>query len=109
MLLSDFDIATLNGDQNEYGTEYFASRNYWDDRNRTAMDDLESLLYTMWSISSIPIGGPSGKFPEGKMLAQCMREKSEKAYLKVYNEMVLDTELHTIKFTKFAHSFVGQI
>lgn len=89
----------MNGEQNDYGTAFFASSNYWADRNRTAMDDLESLMYTIWSVAGIPMGGPSGKYPEGQKLAECLRDRVEGTYMKVRYEIALDTELHTIKFT----------
>lgn len=77
----------MNAAQNDFGTEFFASANYFANRNRTAMDDVESLLYTMWSVSGVPMGGPSGKYPEGKALLQSLNDGTQEAWMLVRSEI----------------------
>lgn len=68
---SDFDSGTLNGDQNKAHTPKFASMNFYSDRQRSAMDDFQSLVLSIWHVANIEIG-ESFK-PEGFVL--CEREK----------------------------------
>lgn len=35
---SDFDVATLNGNQNDYGTALYASKNFWHEKDRRPME-----------------------------------------------------------------------
>lgn len=51
--LTDFDLSTLNDAQNEGHTPMFASKNFYPQKPRTAMGDLESLVYSMWYISDV--------------------------------------------------------
>lgn len=84
---SDFDLATLNGKQNDYATALYASKNFWQEKNRTAMDDLESLLYTMWSVAGVPVGGPYGKYPEGRAHLDRYLEYKEDEWMMVCNKL----------------------
>lgn len=77
---SDFDAAALNGETRFQGTRMFASSTTFDQRVeavgiRQPMDDLESLIYTIWYVDGVPMGRAFGRdFPEGYALL-----KSKKA------------------------------
>lgn len=80
-LKPDFNAATINGEQSNYATLEFASANFYkfifqpfSDCKRYAMDDLESLSYSMWHVSGIPVGMWKWLFgvgiPEGCLLSR---------------------------------------
>lgn len=53
---TDFDISTIGDERTKCATPMYASLNYFKNRNdphRTSKDDLESLVYTMWSIAGV--------------------------------------------------------
>lgn len=56
----DFDMASLNGESNSGCTELFASSRKWENQSRNAMDDLESLVYSIWYIEGINSWQPDG-------------------------------------------------
>lgn len=49
-------MATLNGGQNWGHTKMFASTAFHANRDRYPIDDLESLVFSMWYIAGIPLG-----------------------------------------------------
>ncbi|XP_031637196.1 tyrosine-protein kinase Lyn-like [Contarinia nasturtii] len=53
--ISDFNLATINGAQNKGKTLLFASANFFADKSRFAMDDLESLIYSLWYLAGVPL------------------------------------------------------
>lgn len=97
---SDFDASTLNGNQNEYGTALYASKNYWLEKPRTAMDDLESLLYTMWSVAGVPVGGPDGNYPEGIEYLDRYLKYTADAWMMVCNELCTVVTCIILKFLR---------
>lgn len=57
----DFDIATFNGEQTEHGSGLFASSGYWKGTGKRGyMNNLESLVYTIWYIERIHYNQPAG-------------------------------------------------
>lgn len=56
----DFDMSTVMGGQIRDGTNTFASSRWWAKQNRTAMDDIESLVFTIWHIEHIHLNDPAG-------------------------------------------------
>lgn len=52
---SDFDLSTLNGERNWGCTAVFATARYYGNHTRHPMDDLESLVYSIWWISGVPM------------------------------------------------------
>lgn len=72
----DFDISTIGDERTKHATQMYASSNFFEnkeDPQRSSKDDLESLVYTMWSIAGIkrdPYQGRSGlvETPEGLSL-----------------------------------------
>lgn len=51
------------------------------------MDDLESLLYTMWSVAGVPVGGPDGNYPEGRAYLDHYLKYTEDAWIMVCNDL----------------------
>lgn len=52
---SDFDWAALDFGQTLGESPVFASRNFCMGLDRYPMDDLESLVYTMWYVTGVPM------------------------------------------------------
>ncbi|XP_031631368.1 uncharacterized protein LOC116345816 [Contarinia nasturtii] len=79
VFVGDFDLATLNGKQGKGGTLKYASAHKFNNQSRTAMDDLESLIYTFFHMESIFVDMPFGyivsnqtaKENEAFILEQC--------------------------------------
>lgn len=78
----DFNIATLKGKQIQAGTLKFASANFFSlfsRKRRYAMDDLESLSYSMCHVAGIPLGEWTWLFgvgiPEGFLLSRYTDKK----------------------------------
>lgn len=71
-LRSDFDLGTLNGDQNKAHTSKFASMGFHEGRERSAMDDFQSLVLSIWHVAGIELGGSSDGSgePEGFVLSE---------------------------------------
>lgn len=64
-------MATVNGNPSTDHSEMFASTGYYENRVRHAMDDLESLVFSMWYIAGIPLGisNEHTQEAEGKVLS----------------------------------------
>lgn len=62
----DFDVSSLNGAAFWCYSQLFASSSKFEFKVRYAMDDLESLVYTMWYVAGFPM---DPKKPEGSNLA----------------------------------------
>ncbi|XP_031631549.1 probable casein kinase I homolog ECU11_1980 [Contarinia nasturtii] len=60
VFISDFDNAALPGKIHKIATRKFASSGWWAGNNRRAMDDLESLVYTIWYMVGINSFEPEG-------------------------------------------------
>lgn len=76
---ADFDIATLNGAYTNDGTLKYASSRYHDGKKqRYELDDLESLMYTMWELA-----GCIGYKPYGLGLLQSKNENRVKSKVMV--------------------------
>lgn len=71
----DFDVASLNVHQNWGHTKKFASTAFYEIRDRYPIDDMESLVFSMWYIAGIPIGISNifGKRTEGEVLMKMKR------------------------------------
>lgn len=67
-LQSDFNIATKNNEQNKGRTFLFASSNWFANKSRHSMDDLESLVFSIWSIACVPGEKCDMQVPEGLVL-----------------------------------------
>lgn len=67
VILSDFDLATVNGDPQNGCTLKFASRNLFANKSRSAIDDLESLVYSMSFLAGVPFEPARNheQFPDG--------------------------------------------
>lgn len=64
-LKSDFDLASLERIcTHQDHTPRFASANFYEGKPRYPMDDLESLIYSMWYIAGVPAGRPYMPFNE---------------------------------------------
>lgn len=75
LYMIDFDLAAIDGNNTKGGTKKFGSANFYRSHRRTPMDDLESLIYSLWHVSGISLGK---KKYIGSSLAegQIMKEKS---------------------------------
>lgn len=62
----DFDVSTLNGKAFWCYSSMFSSSSKYALKTRFAIDDLESLVYTMWYVAGFPM---DPKKPEGSNLA----------------------------------------
>lgn len=78
---TDFDLSTIGSSQTEAHTKMFASSGFYANEDDTpctrgAVDDIESLVYSMWYVAGIPVGRPyfADEKPEGMVLAQCKRK-----------------------------------
>lgn len=91
----DFDISTIGAERTKHATAMFGSMNYFknpDDPHRTAMDDLESLVYSMWFIAGVErdrYEGKSGQLdartPEGLSLFASIKKEGPAAKFVVSN------------------------
>lgn len=72
-------MAAVNGAQNKGHTLLFASRNFFANKSRSAMDDLESLVYSISFLAGVPL--EPGKnhepfpdvMPEGYVLCENLK------------------------------------
>lgn len=80
----DFDLSTLNGEQNWGHTPTFASIGYYQIQDRHEMDDLESLIFSIWYIAGVPMcrSDDYGN-PEGYVLYKCLENGNEQAESKM--------------------------
>lgn len=73
----DFDLSTLNGTQNEGHTTLFASSNFYLEKDRMPMDDLESLVYSIWYIADVPmVRDWADEKTEGVLLSKCNKRQA---------------------------------
>lgn len=49
----DFDMASVDGEEGKGFTLPFASSNLFDNKTRTAIDDIQSLIFSMWYIADM--------------------------------------------------------
>lgn len=67
---SDFDEAAIDGSNRSLGySNMFASTGFYENRHQYPMDDLESLVFSIWYIASVPLGitNETVKQPEGQV------------------------------------------
>lgn len=88
-------MATVNGSPSTGHSEMFASTGYYENRIRNAMDDLESLVFSIWYIAGIPLG--ISNEAEGKVLSR--EKKAGKA-----QERILVSE-HFMQLLKTSSEF----
>lgn len=73
-------MAAVNGVENNGHTLLFASRNFFANKSRSAMDDLESLVYSISFLAGVPLdpGKNHQKFPdvlpEGYVLCENLKK-----------------------------------
>lgn len=79
--LKDFNTASLDGKDKRGHTVSFASSNFFQNKPRTPMDDLESLVFSLWNAAGDK-GGFFSRF-EGKTLAECKKNKTAKEIMEV--------------------------
>ncbi|XP_031624043.1 casein kinase I-like [Contarinia nasturtii] len=80
VFIGDFGIATFKGAQNYRCTPTFASSSFHMKENaRYPIDDLESLVFTMWNIGNVPMD-PSGEY-EGYALCRSYTEGTTESRL----------------------------
>lgn len=85
-LRSDFDLATLNCNTWFEGhTPRFASMNFYETKPRYPMDDIESLIYSMWFIAGVPIGQPRNPDEKaiGELFSDCRKNGNATDLLRV--------------------------
>lgn len=71
-------MATTNKIQNGCFSPLFASANFYGKRDRHPMDDLESLVYSMWYIADVPmIRHLEEGEAEGALLNKCNKDQAE--------------------------------
>lgn len=77
----DFDLASFENQQLWGGTKLFASSNWFATprRNRHQIDDLESLIFSIWHVAGVPGDG----VPEGLVLSECKVNGTAEAKMKV--------------------------
>lgn len=75
----DFDLATSNGEQIPGSTAMWASSGYYAKKKRTSMDDLESLVFSMWYVAGVRVGPE----PEGSVLCECKKRDTAEARMQV--------------------------
>lgn len=86
----DFDQATLNGKQNMGNTAMWASSGYYGGKNRTAVDDLESLTFSMWYVAGVPVGRAfvGNEQPEGFILSELKKTGKAEARMNVSRDII---------------------
>ncbi|XP_031639386.1 casein kinase I-like [Contarinia nasturtii] len=103
IFIGDFNLASINGSQKDGGTVQYASANLFAGRNRYAMDDLESLVYSLYSLAGVPLEPCNDGMllfdvfdfiPEGYMLAKSLERGKKYARAKL---------MKRIEFFKNAH------
>lgn len=79
--VTDFDSAEVNGLRTVDHSKVFASSGFYEGRDRYAIDDLESLVFSMWYIAGIPLGTSNENAEksetEGRVLLKAL--KADKA------------------------------
>lgn len=73
ILKLDFDLATLNGDQNQARNFEFGSLGFHQGHESRAIDDFQSLVLTIWHIAGIQMGETTtdgSAKPEGLVLCE---------------------------------------
>lgn len=81
----DFDMATTDGSQHRGNTDKFASSGFFRNQDRYAMDDLESLIFSMWDIAGVPLVGNK---PYGRTLSEYTKKQDAEAKVKVCQEIL---------------------
>lgn len=81
----DFDYATLDFGQTIGHSPIFASQNFYKELSRYPMDDLESLVYSMWYVSGIHMVRilENEAESEGCMLSRCIGKDAAKERMMV--------------------------
>lgn len=76
VMLTDFDLAAVNGVQNDGHTPMFASRNLFAKQSRCPMSDLESLVYSISYLAGVPLSLDMNDeiLPEGYVLFQNLKK-----------------------------------
>lgn len=82
-------MATTDGFHHRGHTEKFASIAFFRNEDRFAMDDLESLIYSMWDIAGVPMVGNK---PYGRTLSEFNKKQDAEAKVKV--RLSLETKNH---------------
>ncbi|XP_031636953.1 uncharacterized protein LOC116349589 [Contarinia nasturtii] len=80
VFIGDFDYATLDFGQTIGHSPIFASKNFYNSKNRYPMDDLESLCYSMWYVTGVPMVRTleNDAESEGCMLSRCTTNAAKK-------------------------------
>lgn len=88
----DFDLSALKGreDDDSFATELFASSNYFQNEDRHPMDDIQSLVFSMWYVAGIPMSRSPNEEPEGSILSDCIENGEAKSRM-----MVIVTDSHS--------------
>lgn len=76
----DFDMATTDGSQHRGNTEKFASSGFFLNNPRHSVDDLESLIFSMWDVAGVPLVEDK---PYGRTLSQYPKKQDAEAEVKV--------------------------
>lgn len=74
ILKTDFNVATANGASGQGHSAWFASSKFYLNQTRHPMDDLESLVFSLWYVAGVQWDKPSLlslRRPEGLTLAEC--------------------------------------
>lgn len=82
----DFDQANLNDEQRGGHTPMFASSNWYGLQNRYPMDDLQSLVFSIWYVADIPMSRSSNEQAEGSILLDNLLEGTAKSKMMVCNK-----------------------
>lgn len=91
---SDFDSASFDDKQHRGFTARFASSNFFAKKPRHQIDDLESLVFSIWYIAGV-LGGPK-PVPEGFVLSKCKKNGTAEAKMRV----IIDYNFEITKYTK---------
>lgn len=73
-------MATTDGFQHKGHTEKFASSGFFRNQDRYAVDDLESLIFSMWDIAGVPLVEDK---PYGRTLSEFTEKQDAEAKVKV--------------------------
>lgn len=109
---SDFDYATLNWDHTNGYTALFATRHFYVGKDRYPVDDIESLIYSMWYVTSVPmvreLEGDAES--EGCMLSRCATKGLVLEQMKVCISLKIKSMLNygKTKFEKYLN-FSGKM
>lgn len=104
-----FDLATTKGQKNEGHTLRFASAKFFSFNpfaKRNPMDDIESLVYSMWHISGVPLGKWTWLFgtgiPEGFLLSRCNKVEAAARVMvsRTFISYILQFRIHHRIFRK---------